>query len=300
MFCERQTLYTILPYFNYCDFERRRTLFIEFVKHLRTFNHIRIVVVELVGATPLPKLRGVYKHIKFPFTSPIWIKENLINLGVHALPSSWTHVAWIDADITFLNATWVQDTFDELSTHDIVQMFHTCVNLGPREQAFKVDKSFAYMSKDSGTPFSKTDRYGFWHPGYAWACTRAAWTQMDGLIEWAILGSADRHMSYALIGKVLDSAPTNIHANYKKLLSEYQNRCKGLRLSYVPGTILHHWHGSLENRKYRERWQILTHYKFNPNQDIFLTSHGLVSLTRTGNRLQKDLYEYFLGRTEDT
>jgi hypothetical protein len=81
-------------------------------------------------------------------------------------------------------------------------------------------------------------------------------------------------------------------------LEEYQKLCEGLRLSWVPGTILHHWHGSLANRRYRERWEILTKNKFDPLNDIVIND-GHVMLTRSGLRLIEDLDGYFLGRKED-
>jgi hypothetical protein len=122
---------------------------------------------------------------------------------------------------------------------------------------------------------------------------------MDGLIDWAILGSGDRHMAMAWAGRVLQSAPGNIHPNYKALLEEYQNMCMGLRISWVPGTILHHWHGSLENRRYRERWDIITKNNFDPFEDLD-TSTECVRLSASGLRLEKEIYNYFLERKEDS
>lgn len=293
-----ETLYVILPYFNFCGFKRRRSLFIDFVKQIQGEKGIRIVVSEALGPDPLPNM-GTFGHFGFETDSPIWLKENLINMAIRRLPKDWKYVAWIDADITFLNQNWVRDTITELKSYDIVQMFQTCVNLGSKNEALKIDKSFGYMHRDSGTPYVASARYGFWHPGYAWACTRKAWLQMDGLIEWAILGSGDRHMCLAWIGRVKDSAPGTIHPNYLAWLEEYELMCKGLEVSYVEGTILHHWHGRLEDRKYRERWDILTKNKFNPMTDIGQTESGLVQLSNSGRRLEKELLVYFVGRRED-
>ena len=294
----QEILYVILPYFNFCGFKRRRSLFIDFVKQIQGEKEIRIVVSEALGPDPLPNM-GTFHHFAFETDSPIWLKENLINMAIRRLPKDWKYMAWIDADITFLNQNWVHDTIAELKSYDIVQMFQTCVNLGSKNEALKIDKGFGYMHRDSGTPYVVSARYGFWHPGYAWACTRKAWLQMDGLIEWAILGSGDRHMSLAWIGRVKDSAPGTIHPTYRAWLEEYECMCKGLEVSYVEGTILHHWHGRLEDRKYRERWDILTKNKFNPMTDIGQTDSGLVQLSNSGRRFEKELVEYFVGRRED-
>ena len=293
-----EPLYVVLPYFNFCGFKRRRSLFVEFVKRIQGTKGLKLVVVEALGPAPLPKM-AVSDHWSFRTDSPIWLKENLINMAISRLPRGWKYVAWVDADITFLNQNWVEDAITELESYDIVQMFQTCVNLGSKNEALKIDKSFGYMHKGSGTAYVASDRYGFWHPGYAWGCTRKAWLQMGGLIDWAILGSGDRHMSLAWIGRAKDSAPGTIHPNYQALLVEYERMCKGLKVSYIAGTILHHWHGRLEDRKYRERWDILTKNKFDPLVDIGQTDSGLVQLSDSGRRLEKRLLDYFVGRRED-
>ena len=294
-----EQLYVVLPYFNYCKFQRRRELFVEFVNEIHKTKGIRIVISECLGPAPLPKL-PVWKHLKFKTDNHVWIKENLINMAIGRLPDDWKYVAWIDADIRFLNQNWVQETIEELQDADIVQLFRSAVNLGPNGEALKTDKGFAYMAKGSGTVWTPTDRYGFWHPGYAWACTKDAWTRMDGLIDWAILGSGDRHMAMALIGRALGSAPGNINERYKKLLILFQAAVKDMKLSWVDGTILHFWHGSIENRKYKERWLILTENSFDPIADIKYDKNGQIHLTGRGLRFEQYLFKYFLEREEDS
>jgi len=292
----QDVLYVVLPYFNYCGFKRRQELFIKFVHEVSRVKGIRVVVSELVGSAPLPKL-PVWKHVKNRSDSPVWMKEKLVNVAIKMLPEDWKYVAWIDADITFLNPNWVQDTIEALQTNDIVQLFRTAVNLGPNNEAIKIDKGFGYMHADSGTPYIKTDKYGHWHPGYAWACTRSAFRGMgSSLLDWAILGSGDRHMAMAWIGRVLDSCPGTVHMSYKVMLMEYQYKCQNFKISYVPGTILHHWHGRFEDRKYKERWDVLVRHAFNPIEDVTMS----LKLTPTGKRMEKDLKDYFEGRREDS
>lgn len=302
MICGRdqEILYIVLPYFNHSGFQRRRELFVQFVRRMKNVPCIKIVVSECVGPTPLPSMSGVFRHFKFQTNTTTWLKENLVNCAVRKLQADWKYMAWIDADISFLNKHWVKETLDQLQKSDIVQMFQTVINLGSNGECIKMDKSFAYMFKDSGTPLVKNDRYGFWHPGYAWACTHKAWKRIGGLLDWAILGSGDRHMAYSFVGQVLDSAPGNIHPNYRSMLCEYQIACKGLSIDYVRGTILHHWHGSIKNRRYRERWIILTNHKYDPILDVgFQKSTGIIVLTEAGKRMTKDLEEYFTSRQED-
>jgi hypothetical protein len=220
-------------------------------------------------------------------------------MATRCLPVNWKYLSWIDADLEFLNQNWVQDTIDRLQKADVIQMFRSVVNLGPNGETIKVDKGFAYMAKGSGTPWTSTDKYGFWHPGYAWACNHTAFKKMGGLIDWAILGSGDRHMAMALVGRVIQSAPGNIHANYKTLLQDFETNCQGLKLAWVDGTIIHHWHGNFADRRYKERWEILTRNNFDPLDDIGVTSKGVVQLSKKGQRFTRYLDEYFAGRRED-
>ena len=296
MFCGTEPLYVILPYFNFCGFKRRRDLFVEFVERTKG---VRLIVIECLGPVRLPFMKGVWKHIKVRSEHPLWIKENLINQAVRQLPRGWKYMAWVDADITFLNPEWAQDTIDELRRNDVVHMFQTCVNLGPKGESLKIDKGFGYMHRGSGTPYTKSDRYGFWHPGYAWACTRQAYTQMHGLLDWAILGSGDRHMALAWIGRAVESAPGNIHPTYRQMLLEYEDLCRGFKVSYIDGTILHHWHGRFADRRYRERWSIIVDGKFDPMEDVGMTREGALQLTCQGLRFVGDLRDYFVGRKED-
>jgi hypothetical protein len=297
-----EVLYIILPYFNYCKFLRRKQLFVEFVERVGKIKNIRIVVVEATekGSEYDLPLMNVFQHFRYEVNHRLWIKENLINLGFEQLPNDWKYAAWVDADITFLNETWVTDTIRTLQKYDVAQMFQSCINLGPEGESIKIDQSFAYQNLRSGHPYHRAYKYGFWHPGYAWAVSRKAYAAMDGLVDWAILGSGDRHMALALIGKVECSHPGNIHPEYGRMLKQYQEKCKGLKLGYTPGTILHHWHGRLEDRKYRERWDILTKGQYDPSLDIHKDGIGLLQLSKSGMRLKEEISEYFVGRNEDS
>lgn len=299
--CEDSHVYVILPYFNFCSSVRRRTLFVDFVKRYTSTKDVRLVVVECTNGTmPLPFMPHTFMHIKIESRDTLWIKESLINIGIERLPSCWRYVAWIDADVMFVNERWVQMTKEALETYDVVQCFHTAIHLGPSGDPIKQDKSFGYMHASSGTPYTKNDKYGFWHPGFAWACHRDAYTRMGRLLDWAILGSGDRHMALALIGRVLDSAPGNVHTNYKTLLLSFQRSVQGLRLGWVPGTIVHHWHGSLKDRKYKERWDTLTSEQYDPLSDVGLTQHGLTQFTASGKRFNPLIEQYFRDRHEDS
>jgi hypothetical protein len=155
-----------------------------------------------------------------------------------------------------------------------------------------------------------------WHTGLAWASRRDAWDQLGGLIDWAIVGSADFYMAWALLGQydrrmywpVADSArrkrgfsPAYIRANL-----QWQARAQALRqnIGVVPGTIVHHWHGRKSNRGYSDRRAILIDYQFNPDTDLRRDWQGLWQLHDDGSPrlrgLRDALRAYFRCRDEDS
>lgn len=296
-------LYVVLPYFNYCHYQRRSQLFNEFVQRYSGLSRVRLVVVEgTIKGEPfqLPTYARVHMHIKVELTDQVWIKENLINVAVRLLPEGWKYFAWVDADLTFLNERWALDTIDLLNKVDVVQLFHTAINMGPDGEAMKIDQSFCYMALKSNRPYHKNAKYGFWHPGFAWAMTRKAYERLGGLLDCAILGSGDRHMALSLIGKAEWSYHGGVHDGYKEKVREFESKCFGLSYDYVPGTVLHHFHGSLKDRKYVDRWLILVNHKYNPFTDIYYDRNGLLKLNSEGRRLQEDIRGYFMGRNEDS
>jgi hypothetical protein len=142
-----------------------------------------------------------------------------------------------------------------------------------------------------------------WHPGFAWAMTRRAFDGIGGLIDFSVLGSADYQMARCFIGHGRTSLPKKAHKSYHKAVSEYQRRCdeyiKG-DVGVVNGTIIHDWHGSMKNRRYVERWAVLTENKFNPLKDIKRDWQGLYQLNcpdKVG--LRDGIRRYFNERNED-
>jgi len=300
------TLYVILPYFNYCKYHRRRQLFLEFVARYGNSPGVALIVVEAAeqgSAYDLPNpLPGATSHFRCITTDRIWIKENLINIAVRNLPSGWRYMAWVDADLTFVHSHWVRETIAVLHTHPVAQMFQTCVHLGPTGEVFKTDKGFAYQYLAGNEALNPNGKYTDWHCGFAWACTRAAFEGMGGLIDWAILGSGDRHMALAWIGKAKGSCPGNLHPEYALRVQAFQERCEAAKITIgcVNGTVLHHWHGRLADRKYKERWAILASNAYQPSKDLQRNPRcGILQLTEAGRRMTEDFSEYFVGRKED-
>lgn len=257
-----------------------------------------------VPDTPHPRLRIT----RFRTSHELWHKENILNQLIRGLPPQATYIAWLDADITFLRDDWAVETVQQLQHFQWVQMFSHVTDLGPNHETIQSHVGFGYAHWH-GLPAKHGMSYAAsWHPGFAWAARRAAIETVGGLLDWAVLGSADFHMAMALIGRIEESFPTGmnrhkVHPAYLDELRLWQERAQHLarNVGYVPGTILHHWHGKKKDRRYIERWHGLVRHGFDPRRHLVRGLDGLYRLTPAAPIGLRDyIRRYFRARHEDS
>jgi hypothetical protein len=310
-------LHVVSPLSNQVRFNRRYDLFDRFAKHM-VDSKVNLTVAECAYGdrehflTPHEAIQIVQLRTRHE----LWHKENMINLAVQRLPADWKYIAWVDGDVQFLNPNWAAETVQQLQHYDLVQMFDFAedIGFGPH-QHLNIERSFmlAYHNMLRGTmrgeprkpnPHGKHPYGGWWgHTGYAWAARRSAWDKLGGLIDSCILGSADHTMACALIGSVKSSFPPQTTAAFQRGLIAWGDRAENhiLRnVGYVPGKILHHFHGPKANRDYVGRWEILKRNSFNPDTDLKRDWQGLWQLTGNKPRLRDELRMYFRQRNEDS
>ena len=297
-------LHVVTAIANPARWRSRLKLYEAFERHMLA-SGVELTVVECAYGDEAHDLvvgPGV-RHVKVWAKSHAWIKENLLNIGLAALPRDWRHVAWIDADITFRRSDWASETVHALQHFDVIQPWEYCYDLGPDGQHLALHHSFGRQWLHDPLSISKIGPgYTFAHPGYAWAATRAALEHLGGLIDHAICGAADHHMALALVGKAQVSLPGGIHPNYVKPILAWQERAGRHicgNLGYLPGTIEHGWHGAKEARRYIDRWSILTRHAYDPERDIKRNTSGVVELAGNKPGLKRDLWRYFRQRNED-
>jgi hypothetical protein len=296
-------LHVIAVISNPCMYIRRYILMNEFLKRMEMEEtDVIVYVVELAYKNQRfvitdPKNK---RHLQLRAEVPLWHKENMINIAVKKLlPKTWKAMAWIDADLEFENNTWAKDTLKILNgCKDVVQIFSHCVDMDRDEMAMRIFTSFGYN-------YTKELKYSgagpnYWHPGYAWACTRRAYERMGGIYELAVLGSGDNVMAMSYIKNVMKSANDRYSENYLESIHDFQDRVKGLRIGYVPGVIRHHYHGSKANRKYTERWEILIKHAYDPTLHVCYNKDGLLIPTADcPQEFLDDILHYFEERKED-
>jgi hypothetical protein len=297
-----EKLNVILVISNPCLYARRYVLLREFVKRIEEEEvNVNLFIVEMIynGQKFIVTDDNNKNHLQLKTETPLWHKENMINLGVKfLLPKNYKAFAWIDADIEFENTTWALDTLKILNgSKDVVQLFSHSIDMNKDLTNLNIFNGFGYsFNKKKKYTTNKLD---YWHPGYAWAITRKAYEKIGGLYDKGILGSGDCIMALAFIGNK-SCLNKNYHTDYTDSMLKFQNNAKNLRLGYVPGVIRHHFHGSKKNRKYTERWQILMNNKYSPIEHIKYDEIGILMPTENFTEKFKDeIMNYFIERKED-
>ena len=298
-----EKLNVIIVISNACLYTRRYVLLKEFEKRiLEEEENVNLYIVELIY--PNQKFVMTQKdnknHLQIKTTVPMWHKKNMINLGVKKLlPSNYKAFAWIDADLDFESTTWALDTLKILNgCKDVVQLFSHASDMDKDETNLNLFNGFGY-SYCKNKPYTMKGK-DYWHSGYAWAMTRKAYEKLGGLYDKGVLGSGDSIMALSLINKAKNMNNSKYHTDYNTSMTDYELKAKGLRMGYTPGVIRHHFHGTKQNRKYTERWQILIKHQFSPREHLTYDANGILIPSATFSKeFKEDIMTYFRERKED-
>lgn len=286
----------------------------------------QLITIELqYGELPFEVTdSGNPNHIQVRTNSVLWHKENLINVAASRLPLDWKYMAWIDADIHFVNGNWMYDTCRALQFHPVVQMFVTAMDLSPTNEVIRSHEGigFAHQAgllkqenvyrkmypKEAFEGYMRTVQKDdksvkrIFHPGFAWAIRRDAYDALGGLLDFPALGSADQHMAHAFVGRMQDTVHGDYSDSYKKKLMEWQERANHVikgNLGYIPGSVLHYWHGSKKDRGYTTRFNILIKHQYDPVLHIEKDWQGVYRWTERDYEMHYDIQRYFASRRED-
>ena len=324
--------YVVTPVSNPVRYKRRYELYWRFKEMCEAADVKLITVEQAFGLRPFMLTEPANPmHVQVRTVEELWHKENMINLGIQrAAEHGAREIAWIDADIRPANPPreWFEETWHELQHYEFVQMFESLMDLDQKgnalnrptggfmanylrlgspdaaelhEMALAGDPAL-YPYADSAT----TKELFLGHPGGAWAAGVDAISKVGGLVDYAILGSADHYMAYALLGTLQASTLGVTYSGaYAKRLMAWQDRAEHRikrDVGYVPGLIMHDFHGSKAQRGYGSRWRILVDNEYDPDTDIKYDAQGLLQLetvTPRQIRLRDQTRAYFRSRNED-
>lgn len=297
-------LHVVTCVMNPIRYQSRWRLYRDFARHVEDAGAELWTVEAAFGNRPFEITDASHpRHIRVRTSHEFWLKENLLNLGFSRLPQDWEYAAWIDADVHFVRPDWVSETIHQLQHYSVVQMFSEAVDLSPEYGIINWFRSFGRSYLDGRKYGDWKNGYGqYWHPGFAWAIRREAFDHLGGLIDFA-MGSGDHHMAMCLIGLGDRSVPKGMTDSYRKKILTWQERAERYilrKLGCVDGLLCHNWHGAKKNRKYIERWKILTSNKYDPDVDLKRDWQGVWQLTDNNITLRDQIKQYLRARDEDS
>jgi len=279
-----------------------------FIQNYSKRDNLKIILCEGIYNEELSDYSNIiYKHLKFKLNNILWVKENLINLAIKHLPNEAEYIAWSDRDIYFLNPSWVEETIEKLKVYDIVQPWSEIIHLNSNNELQMIARKdgMLCMSNKSvmynAINFNNRNKFGA-STGQIWAINKLFYNKIEKINDIEIIGGADSMISNFCILK--DETYENVFnkkittSSKNKWLS-YQKKFEGVKFNYVNGLIIHYWHGSMENRQYNERHNILINENYNPDNDIEYDNYGVLKFTQHGKRLEPLIKEYFYSRKEN-
>jgi hypothetical protein len=301
---------------NPIRFKSRYSLYKDFLNHMNN-SGANVWTCEIAfGDRQFEVTRNHPQNLQLRTIDELWHKENALNLMVQRLPLDWKYILWIDTDIMFHRPDWLKEAWHQLQHYEVIQLFSEAYDLDPNFNVFQRHRGFVAahingeLEKSLDMTFGSygaiTKNGAFAHTGYAWGCTRTFFDAVGGLIDFSILGSADHNMAKSLLGQVEASFPSKMSERYADELLIWEKRAKifGLKdIGFVSGAISHFWHGKKKDRRYVDRWKILTENHYDPDDDLKRDWQGLLQIEVLNERqikLRDQVRAYFRARNEDS
>jgi hypothetical protein len=294
-------LYIIVPYFNFLNWESNRLNLDNFLIKNDFPSNTKVILVEGYINNQLQDYSDkVHKHLKFKLKNIFWAKENLINLAIKNLPKDWHFVSWVDRDVVFQADSWVNESIEKLKKSDVIQTWNKLFYLDENHKMlYPDDPDFSIFYTKSNPHFY--DKKG--HSGMGWAINKNFYNKIGKIIDWQIVGGGDATFAFCCGIKNkerLKELPSVQTEGMKNEILRYGKLFDNINYDYVEATIYHYPHGTIENRQYTTRRNILNENNFNPSEDIFYNSEGVIEFSeKWSNKASIQIENFFKSRKED-
>ncbi|MBN2854320.1 hypothetical protein JXK06_02180 [Patescibacteria group bacterium] len=247
------------------------------------------------------------KLIQVRSDSILWHKERLLNIGLKYLPSECDKIAWLDADIIFLNNDWAKEVAKLLETYHFVKPFNRAIRLNKKETREILLKNNIKNLNLHNRPKYKNSEYSanqenlIIYMSVFGLCARRDIIQEIGFYDRFIVGNGDMVISGAILNEkpYWDILPTALEKDIEVWSKKASNLTANKGIAFIPDDILHLFHGRIANRNYYDRIRILKKRKFDPNQDLRINQDDCFEWASNKKRLQQQLFGYFKNRNED-
>jgi len=249
---------------------------------------IPVFTIELVIKGSNPYIQDAF-HVYG--TSYLFQKENLFRILESRIPARFSKLLFIDSDVIFDDPAWYDKLSVILETYDVAHCFETVHLLDITYREIDTQCKTIVKAENIHKTYILTEKDGVkYHSGFGWAFTRT-WYNKFGFFDNAVLGSGDAFFSYGIHGIVFDVEKTEM---YKKEVEEWIATMVPLpRVSYLPVTVYHMFHGHLKDRNYTQRHLFVD----NIFDIIYKNRDGVFELA--DSNLNEKLYEYFKERMDD-
>ena len=275
-----QDMAVCLSYFNAGNFKKPLFNLLTVIEDLKRAN-IPYFVIELLYPGQTSSVPNPY--ITVYGDSYMFHKENLWNILANKIPRSYNKLLFLDADIRFSKPNWYNEARDLLETNNIIQPMSACY--WPKRNLFK--KSVALGIKNNEPIFVTNHHFGF-----SVGMTREFFDQHN-FFDKALIGGGDTCFWLSL-----EKPEWQIDQKYIAGLRDKYNYPKyntyNNKIDCITDCVaIHLDHGSLENRQYTERMNLI------PNTTDTVVKNKYNIYEWKNKEYNKKTYDYFINRKED-
>ena len=222
----------------------------------------------------------------------LWQKERLINLAVERLPERFDKVAWIDADMVFLDPRWPERVCETLEHYPVVQCWQTWHCAGSLGQIESTKICVGHLGERYTSNVNCC-------PGGAWAARRTVWPLYDR----HIVGSGDSMMVEGWTGHLAKRCLRMMNEPMARHFREWSANAYAKvqsQIACLPGDAMHLYHGRLQDRQYHARWYPVIDGGYDPATHVEVDENGLLAWTDEASpELVRWVANYFATRLED-
>lgn len=293
----RADMAVIAAYFNPCGYQSRKNNFRRFLLSLAR-QQVPVYVAELAIGDQAHELPPSDHILQLRTRDIMWHKERLLNLLVSSVPPHYGKIVWLDGDIIFEDPGWYAKALEALTYFELIQPYSLSRQLGPDGDIESVKDGLAHRVRSAGrNPFN----FSLTQPGLAWAARRELLKEFP-LLDWMIVGGGDLLMALAAYGRwehpYVDRLPPSLRAYWHSHASSMAARIDG-NVGCTDSVIRHLWHGTMRERFYVERLDILSEHAYDPEADVTADSRGLLAWASQKPALHTAVAAYFTARNED-
>jgi hypothetical protein len=307
------TLWAVTCYFNPAGYRRRLANYRLFRERLV----VPLLTVELSFGDEF-ELQHADAEILLPLRSAdvLWHKERLLQLAVLALPTHCRQVVWLDCDTIFGGDTWPEAVNRALETFPLVQPFNRVYHLARDAHLLDpCDPAGAEFVQESiplavaaGRPARecmggvRSRLSGSYVMGMGWAMRRELLERV-GIYDACIVGGGTRAFVSAAYGCFDETLRLNLmndrqRDHYIAWAEPFFQAVQG-SAACVNANLFHLWHGDMADRGYKERYQGLQPFDFDPALDLAIAPNGAWQWNTDKPLMHQYVRDYFAGRKED-